>query len=167
MDEPMSAEERERLWDEVLFGEADPIQKAAFALRAEMQRMDEENDRLNRMQTAFLGKERDEIRDELFTRAEAAEQRVKELEKELLDFTELLAGKIAVGYDSERDYQKDRADKLELDNETLLSLVRNLVDEGECQLDHHGYCQTHGWMATEPPCPHARAKELLDGRPGE
>lgn len=47
----------------------------------------------------------------------------------------------------------------------LLELVEDLHDPEPCWYDHHGYCQAHGWMATEPPCPHARAQRLL--RPGE
>lgn len=44
----------------------------------------------------------------------------------------------------------------------LLQLIRDLTDPDPCQYDHHGYCQAHGWTETEPRCPHARAKELLE-----
>ncbi len=44
----------------------------------------------------------------------------------------------------------------------LLDLVRDFVDPDPCSFDHHGYCQAHGWLDTEPRCPHARAKEMLD-----
>lgn len=40
-------------------------------------------------------------------------------------------------------------------------LIDDLTDPDPCEFDHHGYCQAHGWMRTEPRCPHARAKELL------
>ena len=43
----------------------------------------------------------------------------------------------------------------------LLEIIRDLTDLDDCWLDHHGYCQAHGWFETEPKCPHARAKELL------
>lgn len=43
----------------------------------------------------------------------------------------------------------------------LVELLRDLVDPDDCEFDHHGYCQAHGWTETEPRCPHARAKELL------
>ena len=41
-----------------------------------------------------------------------------------------------------------------------ISLLREMVDPDDCQYDHHGYCQTHGWTA-DTPCPHSRAKILL------
>lgn len=40
-------------------------------------------------------------------------------------------------------------------------VLRDLVDDDHCWYDHHGYCQAHGWLQTEPRCPHQRAKELL------
>ncbi|RBQ21646.1 hypothetical protein DP939_02740 [Spongiactinospora rosea] len=43
------------------------------------------------------------------------------------------------------------------------TLVRDLADPDECQYDHHGHCKAHGWTQTEPRCPHARARELLQG----
>jgi hypothetical protein len=43
----------------------------------------------------------------------------------------------------------------------LRELLGDLTDSDPCELDHHGYCQAHGWPRTEPRCPHARAKELL------
>jgi hypothetical protein len=43
---------------------------------------------------------------------------------------------------------------------TLRSLVRDFLDPDPCSLDHHGYCQTHGWL-TEGPCPHATARQML------
>lgn len=42
-----------------------------------------------------------------------------------------------------------------------VNLLADLVDSDECWFDHHGYCQAHAWFATEPVCPHARAKKLL------
>lgn len=43
----------------------------------------------------------------------------------------------------------------------LMKLIRDLADPDPCWFDHHGYCQAHGWMDTEPRCPHARAHDLL------
>lgn len=43
--------------------------------------------------------------------------------------------------------------------EQARELLEELVDEDDCQLDHHGDCQAHG--AASAPCPHARAKEFL------
>lgn len=48
----------------------------------------------------------------------------------------------------------------------LLALIRDLMDAEECWYDHHGGCQAHGWGASEGRCPHARARELLDGEAG-
>ena len=47
-------------------------------------------------------------------------------------------------------------------------LLAELADpewHGECRYDHHGYCQEHGYMATDPPCPYARARALLADPP--
>jgi hypothetical protein len=49
----------------------------------------------------------------------------------------------------------------------LVALIRDLTDPDDCWFDHHGYCQAHGWMETDPRCPHARAKELTRGSGGE
>ncbi|MEU0624915.1 hypothetical protein ABZ329_29160 [Streptomyces rubiginosohelvolus] len=40
------------------------------------------------------------------------------------------------------------------------ALVSDFVDPDPCWFDHHGYCQAHGWAATDPGCPHSRAKAL-------
>lgn len=47
------------------------------------------------------------------------------------------------------------------DGTALLSLIEDLTDDELCWFDHHGYCQAHGWMATDPECPDARAQKLL------
>jgi hypothetical protein len=47
------------------------------------------------------------------------------------------------------------------DRAELIEIIRDLTDPDPCQYDHHGYCQAHGWMDTEPRCPHARAADLL------
>ncbi|MGA4867479.1 hypothetical protein ACPB9J_33130 [Streptomyces lavendulocolor] len=49
--------------------------------------------------------------------------------------------------------QQDQVDQ-------LIKLIADLVDTDPCWYDHHGYCQAHFWMATEPRCPHARAMEI-------
>jgi len=48
---------------------------------------------------------------------------------------------------------------------TLRTLVDDLTDPDDCQYDHHGYCQAHGWMETDPSCPHKRAKALATEAP--
>ncbi|WP_399553874.1 hypothetical protein OG473_39430 (plasmid) [Streptomyces anulatus] len=40
------------------------------------------------------------------------------------------------------------------------ALVSDFIDPDPCWFDHHGYCQAHGWAATDPGCPHGRAKAL-------
>lgn len=42
----------------------------------------------------------------------------------------------------------------------LRDLIGDLAEDSLCRLDHHGYCQEHGWFATEPKCPIARARDL-------
>lgn len=44
--------------------------------------------------------------------------------------------------------------------EMLRALVTDLADPDRCLFDHHGYCQAHGWMVVNPPCPHGRAQEM-------
>lgn len=39
-------------------------------------------------------------------------------------------------------------------------LITDLVDDEDCSLDHHGYCQAHGWF-DDSECPQARAKRWL------
>lgn len=56
-----------------------------------------------------------------------------------------------------------RADKAEAERDAARALVRDLRDSSPCDhFDHHGHCQTHGWMETDPPCPHGRATKLLE-----
>lgn len=39
-------------------------------------------------------------------------------------------------------------------------ILADIVDDDPCRLDHHGYCQTHGWL-NETPCPYGRAREII------
>lgn len=39
-------------------------------------------------------------------------------------------------------------------------IIYALIDDEPCDYDHHGYCQTHGWMSTDL-CPNERGKRLL------
>jgi hypothetical protein len=54
---------------------------------------------------------------------------------------------------------------LELGRREVMDLLADFVDTDDCWFDHHGYCQAHGWFRTDPTCPHARAKDLLDAQP--
>jgi len=54
--------------------------------------------------------------------------------------------------------------KLRKERDAMRCVLEDLVTEDEqddsCSLDHHGYCQTHGWMSVNE-CPHPRARRLL------
>lgn len=39
-------------------------------------------------------------------------------------------------------------------------VIYNLIDDEPCCFDHHGYCQTHGWMSVDI-CSNEQGKELL------
>ena len=43
--------------------------------------------------------------------------------------------------------------------EECLELIGELIDSEECRYDHENYCQSHSLH--EYPCPHARAKKML------
>lgn len=74
--------------------------------------------------------------------------------------------------EAERDEWKRRAEERECCRGEMadslnaaLALVRDLTDSHPCDhFDHSGNCQTHGWMQTDPPCPHGRAAKLLGGK---
>lgn len=53
-----------------------------------------------------------------------------------------------------------RVRELEEENTRLRVLVDDFTDPDPCHYDHHGYCQAHMWFATEPRCPHARARDI-------
>jgi len=44
----------------------------------------------------------------------------------------------------------------------LIELVENTVDDTPCRLDHHGYCQQHSWLYTDPPCRQVRIRQLAE-----
>lgn len=41
-----------------------------------------------------------------------------------------------------------------------VNLLRRVASTEPCELDHHGYCQSHGWLCSAP-CPQGVAKEFL------
>lgn len=43
----------------------------------------------------------------------------------------------------------------------LLNLIECIRHQSECSLDHHGYCQEHGWINDEM-CPHKMANIIFD-----
>ncbi|MEU2789093.1 hypothetical protein [Streptomyces sp. NPDC007100] len=61
--------------------------------------------------------------------------------------------------------EQARSIAVELENEVarLRDLVADFTDPDPCHYDHHGYCQAHFWLQTEPACPHRRARELEGG----
>jgi hypothetical protein len=44
-----------------------------------------------------------------------------------------------------------------------VDLLATFVDDEPCRFDHHGYCQTHGWL-DEGECNVARARRLIGGQ---
>ncbi len=57
---------------------------------------------------------------------------------------------------------KARISTLEALTDQLAELVDALRDTtGECDFDHHGYCQAHMWFAVDKRCPHPRATAAL------
>lgn len=47
-------------------------------------------------------------------------------------------------------------------DEVVQMLLELVEDESEpCSFDHHGYCQEHGWFATDPACVYRRARKVL------
>jgi len=49
------------------------------------------------------------------------------------------------------------------DSQELLGLLECFVDEDDCDFDHHGGCQTHGYLSLEPGeiCPNEQARRLI------
>lgn len=107
-----------------------------------------------------LAQRPDESFQDLVTRlaretARASMQAVDDALREHLDtHTVLQAVAKAAEFRSERD--ECRAKSAE-----LMQLVDEMRDPDPCWYDHHGYCQAHGWMETDPRCPHARAGDLF------
>lgn len=50
---------------------------------------------------------------------------------------------------------------LEARENELLQIIDDFANADECVFDHHGYCQTHGWMTTTRECPNIRAARVL------
>lgn len=65
------------------------------------------------------------------------------------------------------DNARTREEELEQQLDAARQLISDFVDPDPCHYDHHGYCQAHGWFATEPACPHARAKKILPSEQDE
>ncbi|MGN7977414.1 hypothetical protein ACTJJ4_07550 [Microbacterium sp. 22195] len=66
-----------------------------------------------------------------------------------------------------RNLIADAAEVLEAPPSTpgrdIQQLVRDLIDRDDCEFDHHGGCQAHGYLSLQPGemCPHAEAKAWL------
>lgn len=111
-----------------------------------------------------------EPRADLFAEATAEIKKLKEIregathwagnavrfQQEANGLREQLAGKERL-----TESQRDVIRKLRSEEWQARLLLSELVSTEACQLDHHGYCQSHGWMRTEPTCPHGRAEALL------
>lgn len=57
--------------------------------------------------------------------------------------------------------QREALRKLRSEEWQARLLLSELVSTEACHLDHHGHCQSHGWVRSEPTCPHGRAESLL------
>lgn len=60
---------------------------------------------------------------------------------------------------------KDIVEELRKDYDKLMEILVDLVDSDDCDLDHHGNCQTHGWIINDggrTECPQKRLKEFLN-----
>lgn len=45
----------------------------------------------------------------------------------------------------------------------IREILEDMVDSNECDFDHHGHCQEHGWTNTDDrPCPQIRIKKILE-----
>jgi hypothetical protein len=49
------------------------------------------------------------------------------------------------------------------DVQVSLELLEALVEDDDCSFDHHGGCQTHGYLSLEPGevCPQAELKQIV------
>ena len=72
-----------------------------------------------------------------------------------------IAEPILVEWLRSRGYSIERADRLA----EATALLAEFVDDDPCQLDHHGGCQTHGFLEPEPGerCHVERAREFIGG----
>lgn len=60
-------------------------------------------------------------------------------------------------------------DLVRADRVTMLRLIADLADAGDCELDNDGKCWEHAYLPQQSgkPCPHAEAKRLLAKVPAE
>lgn len=60
------------------------------------------------------------------------------------------------------DYRKARK-RTDKAARRLMSLIADLVDPEDCEFDHNGGCQAHGYLSLRQgeKCPHAEAKQLI------
>ena len=134
-DKVMTAEEWQRSWRIEQQGR-EQAESALSEARAEVERL-----------TGELAGCRAMLRDE-DAGSEALLQRVSELIGEVATWKDRAA------------LQSDFKEAALARNNADTDLLRELVDEGECSYDHHGYCQTH--TLDPKPCPHERAKARLN-----
>lgn len=62
-------------------------------------------------------------------------------------------------HDARIDIERHRRRAAERQFAEAIALLRRLTDDDPCQLDHHGYCQTH--RLSEQPCVNAEALHLI------
>ncbi len=49
---------------------------------------------------------------------------------------------------------------MKVGREEVINILKDLIDPNDCNIDHHGYCQEHGWLQSGL-CPQFRAKMFL------
>lgn len=81
---------------------------------------------------------------------------------EVVDPDDISIGRIWTGPDADLIIAaRNKGPALIDEVRTLRALVRDFLDPDLCWFDHHGYCQVHGWLKTDPACPHGRARTML------
>jgi hypothetical protein len=82
---------------------------------------------------------------------------------EIVDPDDTSTGRIWTGPDADFIIaSRSMAPQLVRQVKDLRGLVRDFLDPDPCSFDHHGYCQTHGYLGGESAsCPHGRARKML------
>lgn len=87
------------------------------------------------------------------------EQELKEAQDSLQHRNNSLA-EYSLAWNLEKESLKAQVQQLQEQVSRLREALKAMVDDDDCSLDHHGYCQTHGWLS-EGVCPQFTAKMLL------
>lgn len=111
----------------------------------------------------FYGKHGLKERPIIKSKVEPSQSAIDEKDKEIQSLKECLelSQKGCDGCDLKRFENNNAIDEaVRKERERTTQLIKDLTDGGDCSLDHHGYCQAHGWLK-KGVCPHFRAKMYL------